>query len=436
MCKFRKFTMIGLAVAACAILSVLDVRQAMAHGERTQEPYLRTRATQWFDVSWSKTSVAVNEEMVMEAKVYLMKDWPDAIAKPDLAFVSLVSPGPVFTRTETYLNGKPARQSFKDLELGKVYDYKMIIRGRVPGRWHVHPMLSVHHVGPLVGPGEWIEVTGSADDFVMPLETISGLKIEDLASFNVANVVGWHVVWIGIAAAWLLFWLLRPLLVPRWIVLQKGREDLLVRQIDVVVGAALVVGSLSLATYSYISASNEYPRVVPLQVGQSTAVRIEQPPNDVFVDVKRATYDVPGRAMRITFDATNNGQVPLTLGEFTTASLRFVNRQSANALARVDQAFPQELVPESGLAINDPSPLQPGETRTYEISAVDVVWELERLTSFLTDVDSRFGGLLFFYEDDGKRHLTEIAGPIIPVFTNEDGVAQRQTPLETALIER
>jgi methane/ammonia monooxygenase subunit B len=313
----------------------------------------------------------------------------------------------------------------------------MIIRGRVPGRWHIHPMLSVQHVGPLVGPGEWIEVTGSADDFAMPLETISGLKIEDLATFNVANVVGWHVVWISIAAAWLLFWLLRPLLVPRWIVLQKGREDVLVRQTDVVVGAALVIGSLGLAAYSYVSASIEYPRVVPLQVGQSTAVRIEQPPNDVFVDVKRATYDVPGRAMRIIFDATNNGQAPLTLGEFTTASLRFVNRQSANALARVDQAFPQELVPESGLVINDSSPLQPGETRTYEIDAVDVVWELERLTSFLTDVDSRFGGLLFFYEDDGTRHLTEIAGPIIPVFTDEeDAVAQEQGLLETALIGR
>ena len=434
--NIRTLMTLLLTLSAVLAISLLDVRQALAHGERSQEPYLRTRATQWFDVTWSKTSIEVNEEMVMEAKMYLMNDWPDAIAKPDLAFISLVSPGPVFARIESYLNGKPARQSFRDLELGKVYDFKMVVRGRVPGRWHVHPMISVHQVGPLVGPGQWIEITGSASDFKLPLETISGYKIDNLETFNVMNVVGWHAVWIAIAATWLLFWLLRPLLVPRWIVLQKGREDLLVRQTDVVVGACLVVVSLSLAAYSYLSASAAYPRVVPLQVGKANHVQIEQPPNDIFIDFKRATYDVPGRAMRMTFDATNTGQVPLTLGEFTTASLRFVNKQLPAATARVDEGFPLELVPDSGLSINDPSPLQPGETRTYELAAIDVAWELERLTSFLTDVDSRFGGLLFFYRDDGKRHLTEIAGPIIPVFTDEEGVAATSSSMETAQIDR
>ena len=418
--KIQRLIATCLVLAAAAALTLLDVRQAIAHGERSQEPYLRTRATQWFDVDWTKRSVGVNEEVEITGKFYLMEDWPDSIAKPDLVFVSMVSPGPVFARTESFLNGKPARQSFMNLELGKVYDYRMVLRGRVPGRWHVHPMISVHQVGPLVGPGEWIEVTGSADDFVLPLETIGGQQIEDLQTFNVMNVVGWHIVWIVIAAAWLLFWLLRPLLVPRWIVLQQGREDLLIRRTDVIVGASVVVVALLLGAYSYISATAENPRVVPLQVGKSKHVAIEQPPKDIAIDLKRATYDVPGRAMRMVFDATNEGDQPLTLGEFTTASLRFVNMASPEAVARVSPDFPSELVPSAGLEINDASPLLPGETRTFEVNAIDAAWELERLTSFMTDVDSRFGGLLFFYDSEGTRHLAEVAGPIIPVFTDDD----------------
>jgi len=39
------------------------------------------------------------------------------------------------------------------------------------------------------------------------------------------------------------------------------------------------------------------------------------------------------------------------------------------------------------------------------------------LVSFLTDVDSKFGGLLFFYTPKGERNIVEMGGPIVPVFT-------------------
>ena len=49
--------------------------------------------------------------------------------------------------------------------------------------------------------------------------------------------------------------------------------------------------------------------------------------------------------------------------------------------------------------------------------ASDAMWEVERLVSFLTDVDSKFGGLLFLVDKQGNRTLTEISGPILPTFT-------------------
>ena len=50
------------------------------------------------------------------------------------------------------------------------------------------------------------------------------------------------------------------------------------------------------------------------------------------------------------------------------------------------------------------------------VDATDAAWEIERLTSFLTDVDSKFGGLLFFFDPQGNRYIAEVGGPILPVF--------------------
>ena len=436
MTGLRNLVLFGLAFLVASLALTVDARLAQAHGERTQEPSFRMRTLQWYDVAWSKTEVGVNEEWELSAKVYMMKDWPESVARPDLVFLNLMAPGPVFARTESYLNGIPARQSIKNLTLGKVYDYKVKLVGRIPGRWHVHPEIAVHTAGPLVGPGEWIEVTGSAGDFALPIETMTGNKIENLATFGVLNIGMWHIIWVLLGAGWLLYWLLRPLLIPRMILVLEGREDLLIRRVDVVAGAMLVVVSLVLILVSYRLGVDQYPDRVPLQVTVNEVPTIKQPPMDVDINLKRATYDIPGRSMRISFEATNTGNTSLTLGEFTTSSLRFVNKASPQAMARVDATYPRQWVPEGGLLVDNASPLYPGETRTFNVEATDVAWELERLTSFLTDVDARFGALFFFYESNGTRHLAEISGPILPVFKNIDSMAGNKAGVETAAVRR
>ena len=73
-----------------------------------------------------------------------------------------------------------------------------------------------------------------------------------------------------------------------------------------------------------------------------------------------------------------------------------------------------------------------GESRTIQVDAVDVAWELERLNSFITDVDARFGALLFFYEADGTRHISEISGPVLPVFTRRTAEADTDKAVDVA----
>lgn len=399
------------------LLSGAATELAWAHGERSQEPYLRTRTVQYYDVHYDKQTVKVNEEFTLVGRFRLMEDWPDAVSLPETVFLSAYSPGPMITRVESYLNGMPARQSFSKLELGRDYEFKLVMKGRVPGRHHIHPLLSIKGSGPLVGPGQWIEVTGNKADYVLPVTTMNGVQIDNLEFYGISRALKWYGVWIALAAFWLLFWLVRPLLLPRWIALNKGREDVLISTTDITVGVILGVVVVAISFGGYIYAKQEYPYVVPLQAGTNKVEPLPKTKGDVEVKVLKANYDVPGRAMHVTARMTNHGNEPVTILEFATANLRFVNQQGPGADKAVSADYPRDLVARGGLGLSDQKPLMPGETRDIKFEASDALWEVERLVSFLTDVDSKFGGLLFFMDKSGKRVLTEIGGPILPTFT-------------------
>ncbi len=415
--RYAQYIRTALSAFAAAAVLLLGGQEVRAHGERAQEPYLRTRTTQFYDVGFSKTKIDVNEEFEITGKVRLMEDWPDAVSNPDVVYLSAVSPGPVIARAESWLNDKPARQSFSKLENGRDYEFRLVLKGRTPGLWHIHPSLSVKGSGALVGPGQWIEITGAASGFTYPVTTITNERIDDLQTYALAYVGGWHVVWVALAAFWLLFWLVRPLLLPRWIALQKGREDVLISVGDIATGLVLALVVLGLAFGGYSYAVTRYAYNVPLQSGTQKVDPLPKAPANATIKMIDATYDVPGRSMRMRVQITNNGNEPLTIGEFTTANIRFLNQASDAAMARVSKQYPRELVARSSLKISDPSPISPGETRKVLLEAADAVWEVERLVSFLTDVDSKLGGLIFFYSPHGERNIAEISGPIIPVFT-------------------
>jgi methane/ammonia monooxygenase subunit B len=398
------------------VLGLAQALPAAAHGERAQEPYLRTRTAHWYDVKWSVDKLAVNETITITGKFRLFGDWPDAVQPPSTVFVSNATPGPVLARVDSSLNGVPARQSFRDLQIGRDYEYKMVLKGRIPGRYHVHPMIAVKGSGPLVGPGKWVEIDGDPADFTFPVDTISGERIGDLETWGVMTAVRWHALWLLIAAAWIIWWIRRPLLIPRYIALKKGREDLLTTNLDLKVGIGLLAATLLITFAGYQWAQARYPRVVPLQSGTMYTPPLPLPPQAVKVQVDEARYDVPGRSMRMALQVTNTGERPLRLGEFLTASIRFVNQNLPAAVANVDAGYPQDVVARNGLVLSDDTDIKPGETRRLRIEATDAAWEIERLTSFLTDVDSKIGGLLFFFDTQGNRYITEVGGPILPVF--------------------
>jgi methane/ammonia monooxygenase subunit B len=402
---------------AVVLTSVLYSVPTQAHGERNQEPFLRMRTVHWYDVKFSGTKAAVNDEISITGKFRIFEDWPEILPKPDTVFLGLASPGGAMTRVESYIDGLPAIQS-TGLQLGRDYDFKIVVKGRIPGLWHIHPMLNVHKAGPLPGPGEWIEVTGNFSDFRQPVTTLDGTQIPNLENWGLRTVFSWHALWVVLAIMWLLWWIRRPLLLPRYMALKAGRDDALITRQDRIVAVASLAGIIVLVSGGFLWAENQYPNTVPLQSGRVRVSPLPTPPQAVDLKVTKANYDVPGRAMRITIEVTNKYSKPLQLGEFTSANLRFIDRSVPAANAHVDPAYPKDLLPKSGLQVEPDAPLQPGETRTVKFVAADVAWEAERLTSLMRDPDSSFGGLLYFYDNDGERHIANVYGTIVPTFVH------------------
>ncbi|MFK4719668.1 methane/ammonia monooxygenase subunit B [Bradyrhizobium niftali] len=423
---FHESSCVRVVLSAAAAIMQIGILTfvpdaALAHGERNQEPFLRMRTAHFYDVKWSTNEIPVNGEIVVTGKFRLFPIWPVNLPLPEAAFLGNGTPGPVLARTESYINGVPAIQSTK-LELNRDYEFKTVLKGRVPGYHHVHPMINVMGAGPLLGPGNWLTVTGNESDFKLSIKTLSGETIDNLETWGLGRVFFWHGLWVAIAIVWLVWWLRRPLLLPRFRALTEkgGDRSQLVTSTDRLFGAGLLVATILTVFFGFQATDTAYPRTVPLQGSRATVEPLPEVPEQVKVVVNKSNYDVPGRSLRMNVTLTNNGSSSAQLGEFLTSNQRFINHEVSQAMATVDPNYPKELLPPNGLKVSDSRPLKPGETKTVDIEAADAAWETERLSSLINDPDNTLGGLLFFYDEHGKRTISNVSGPMVPVFTDPD----------------
>jgi methane/ammonia monooxygenase subunit B len=393
------------------------VPSATAHGERNQEPFLRMRTAHWYDVTWSADTVKVNDEIEVRGRLHIFSDWPKHLFELRTVYLNLGANGPVFVKVATYLNEVPMMQS-THLEYGREYEFRIVAKARTPGRHHVHPMLNVESAGPLLGPGKWIEVTGNAADFVMPLQTLDGIAIPNLETWQVGHVLRVHAYWIVLALAWLAWWFRgAPPLLERFRVISSGHEEKLFSSADRLVGAGLVVVVLFSVAYGMVSTNSKYPRTSALQGGRVRVDPLDLDRDQVIVRPVKGVYQVPGRSLQLTLKVTNRTPNPVRLGEFTAANLRFVNHDVPAAMAGLPKGYPEDLVARSGLVVTPDEPIPPGETREIKVEAADSAWETERLASLMGNPDSSYGALLFFFDPQGKRTVSEVSGPAIPNFT-------------------
>jgi methane/ammonia monooxygenase subunit B len=200
---------------------------------------------------------------------------------------------------------------------------------------------------------------------------------------------------------------------PRFLMVDAGRADELVSGTDKKVGMAFAAATVLVVIFAMSSANSKYPITIPLQAGTMRGIKANaDEKSTVTVKVEDATYRVPGRAMRMKLTIKNNGNAAVRLGEFYTASVRFLDSE----VFRDTTGYPEDLLAEDGLSVSDNSAIAPGETRTIEVQASDAAWEVYRLADIIYDPDSRFAGLLFFFDAAGNRTITQIDAPLIPSF--------------------
>ena len=410
-----KTLLIKCLVSLGFILSAysLNVQTVMAHGEKALEPFIRMRTIQWYDVQWDKQKFNVNEEVSVSGKFHVAEDWPVSVPKPEASFLNISTPGPVLIRTERYLNGKPFMNSVA-LQPGGDYNFKIVLKGRLPGRYHIHPFFNLQDAGQVMGPGVWLEIAGAPADFSNETKTING-ELVDMETYGLGNGIFWHVFWGVLATAWLLWWVRRPLFIARYRMLQAGMEDELVTPKDRLIAKAVLIGVPVLVLAANAMTTNQYPNTIPLQASLDRILPLPAQVNAGVVDVEtlRAEYRIPERTMAFSLKINNRSDKPIQVGEFAAANVRFLNKE----LPAPYQGDSKSMIAAEGLGLDNPAPIQPGEQRTMTIAAKDALWESERLDGLINDADSRIGGLLFLYDAvSGERFISSISAAVIPKF--------------------
>lgn len=405
-----------LAVATVALLTLLQAGPVLAHGERAQTANLRMRTVNWYDTEITPKTVAVGEQMIIRGRFQTSEHWPEHVPSvTGRVYLNVGAAGPKFIKVTSTINGQSVFQSTQ-LELGKHYEYEIVLKARTPGRYHLHPVLNVLDSGGLIGRGFWVEITGDAADFTNTVETMFGRTI-DLETFNLDIIYSWHALWIVIAIAWLLFWTRKsPLLITRLQAVKRLEDadkdpDALITPFEKKVAVGFLVGTLMIIGAGFQWAEARHPVTTPLRTAKVDVDPLPMPEPKISIEYESATYRIPGRSFQAEFIVTNNGTSPIRIGEFLTANLRFINPD----VRKVEPLDSHDLVASDGLRIEG-GPVPPGETRKLKMFAEDALWETYRLTTMINDPDSIVAGLLFFYDADGGREMVEIGGPMMPSF--------------------
>ena len=414
--KTLKMKRLGVSGVLAGLMLVLLAGDVLAHGERAQLASMRMRTVHWFDTKVEPLNVKVGDIVTVTGKLMTSEWWPKQMASiEDTVYLNIGVPGPTFLRLHSEVNGVPMVRSTA-FPLGKVYEYKTVLRARVAGRYHVHPILNVKDSGSLVDKGTWLEVaeSDSTAPFTNEVTTMLGDTI-DLENYALGDVYGWHLVWLAIGIAYILYWLLRKeLFIPRFIRVRafgQDRANEIITKKDFVAGGVFFTLTLATILGGYLWAEHKYPITIPLQTGKVDVEPIEVPTGDLEVVVDSASYALAGRSLTMRVNVTNHGDSPIRISEFLTANIRFLNPSVTES-----EIYPgEEMVAKDGLSVSVDA-VAPGQSVAVELVASDALWEQYRMTGIINDPDSRFAGLLFYYDDNGERFFQEVGGAILPAF--------------------
>jgi methane/ammonia monooxygenase subunit B len=397
-----------LALGAGLVVAITTVAVASAHGERSQEAFLREDTVAFTDVTFSTDTVKQGEPLTIKGTARILDTWPKTLAEPTTSFVGVTAPGPVMLMKERKVNGANTPGSIFTKK-GGVYDFEMTLVGRQTGSWHVHPVFAVEGAGTLIGPGQWITVEQGAAEFTNPITLNNGQSV-NLENYMVGPLVLWQWVGLLVGLGWLLYWIVPKATVTRLAVTSRiplntdGQDVGLITRKDHRMMTFFAIGTIALLLGGWVYQQTAFPVKIPQQVVRFEPPALPEPPHFARATASGATYDPATKALLMDVQVTNEGDQPMTLTRFIIGNLAFDNQTVATASS------------DHVMTLDSTAPIQPGETRLLKLSVRDQALEDERLIP-LDQPMLAIGGLLTFENAAGVRNLVTVQSDLVPEFT-------------------
>jgi len=398
-------------VLAALLLSISSgCGVAFAHGEAADKPFLKDLTTAFYDVQITPTTVQVGQPVTITGKVQILGTWPYTLPAPEVGYVTAVVPGPQLALVDRTINGQEAPGSILIKREG-VYDFKMVLEGREPGRWHVHPGFAVQSVGTLIGPGEWITVLPTPGGFHLPVPLATTGKPIDVETLGSGFVWWWAFVGLIPGLIWMVYWTVPKPTVTRLAVnvqippSDDGRDIGLVtaadhRWCDWLAGITVLI-----LVVGWVAVTNAYPVRIPQQTDWFVPTPPSPQPRLAEVQALEATYTEPDPmkpgTLVMNVQVKNVGSSPLKVTRYVMAMATFLRTDAAGPMTG-----PQDFV-EKALTVDPNTPIAPGETRTLRLTVASTLFHTERLIPY-QDPQQQIAGLLTLENEAGQTENVTI----------------------------
>jgi methane/ammonia monooxygenase subunit B len=406
-----------LVLVAAVLVTVVPATAASAHGEKSQEGFLRMRTVGWTDVHYSGDTVQQGQTVTVTGTVKIMDAWPSSLAKgqPNTCFMSMIAPGPTIVLKERTINGQSMPTRI-DCTKGRVYDFSMTFAGRRVGRWHVHPAFAVKGAGTLIGPGAWINVRENPAGFTNEA-TLLGGKTVNLENYQLPFIWIWLTLTFIIGMVWMIYWTVPKRTIPHLAVTSQiplntdGAAYGLVTKKDHRNSTIMMLATVVLLGAGWIYQLANFPVKIPQQIIQFAPAQIARPAPFVALEAGtgKAVYDADKKLVTLQVNATNNGKVPAQLTQFAVADLTWFNQ----AVPAAKPSGPQAVDTSYPMTVQSDT-IAPGATQQVMISMPSDIWIHQERLLPIGESQLTVTGLLRFQTPNGDKTDVEVDEPLTP----------------------
>jgi methane/ammonia monooxygenase subunit B len=397
--------------AALFLLTASCASRAFAHGEAADEPFLKDLTVAFYDVHISPTAIKVGDPVTITGTLKILETWPYTLDPPQTGYITPVVPGPVFALVDREVNGTTTPGSIL-VDKGATYHFKMVMRGRSPGNWHVHPGIAIQGTGTLIGPGEWVSVEPGAAPFKMDVTLLTGQTV-DLEHYGGSFVWWWSLAGFVIGMIWMVYWTVPKRTVTRLgvttqIPVNDDAPDIgLITPRDHMWMDVLAGATIAMLVIGWIYMAVKFPVRLPQQTVRFAPDTIDSTTHSAQVMKADSTYDDKTDTLLINLAIKNNGSVPLSLKQYIMAMATFVNGDKDAQ----DKAGPAHYV--GRMQVEPDAPIEPGQTANVQLKISSPLFDEERLIP-LHDPQERIAGLLRFTDPQGHEDLVTLKTDLVP----------------------